>query len=123
MSRLEVFTDLYAQLTEVPINDMIGELFANNLLPGDHKATIKSLSTPKEKAQHFLDEVIKPSLKIGYTEQFDKLISIIESSDNPTLQFLAQQIRGRLPDVPAADLHSSSCEDKYMHGIIIMDRQ
>lgn len=113
MSRLEVFTKFYVRLTELPINDIIGELYANNLLPGDHKSKVKSLSTPKDKAQHFLDEVIQPSLKIGYTEQFDILISIMESSDNGTLKHLAKEIRKCLPDLSTAVLHSNSDKGKH----------
>lgn len=94
MSRmLEIFKEFYENLTALPINDMTEKLYANNLLPGDHKAKVQSLSTPKEKAQHFLDEVIRRSLESGYTEQFDKLISIMESSDDPTLKHLAKEIR------------------------------
>ena len=92
---------------------MIGELYTNNLLPGDHMPKVESLSTSKAKAQHFLDEVIKPSLKIGYTEQFDILINIMESSDNGMLKFLAQEIRECLPDLPTAVLHSSSDKGKH----------
>ena len=113
MSRLEVFKKFYVRLTEVPINDMIGELYANNLLPGDHKPKVESLSTQKEKAQHFLDEVIKPSLKIGYTIQFDIFIRIMESSDNGTLKHLAKEIRKCLPGLSTAILDSNSDKGKH----------
>ena len=109
----KAFKEFYIKLMELPINDMIETLYANNLLPGDHKAKVKSLSTPKDKAQHFLDAVIKPSLEIGYTEQFEQLISIMESSDNRMLPFLAQQIRERVTGIPAAVLHSSSGKGKH----------
>ena len=101
------------RLTELQINDMIGELYTNNLLPGDHMPKVELLSTSKEKAEHFLDEVIKPSLKIGYTEQFDILINIMESSDNGMLKFLAQEIGECLPDLLTAVLHSSSDKGKH----------
>ena len=75
------------------------EFVANKLLPGDHKAKVESLSTQKEKAQYFLDTVIKPGLSIGYTEPFNKLIIIMESSDNGTVQFLAKEIQKRVVGV------------------------
>ena len=94
MSMLEVFKKFYEELTTaLPINDMTEKLYSNSLLPGNQKAKVQSLSTPKEKAQHFLDAVIRQSLEIGYTEQFDKLISIMKSSDDPTLKHLAKRIR------------------------------
>ena len=108
----KAFKEFHIKLTELPINDMIEELYTKNLLPGDHKAKVKSQSTPKEMAQHFLDAVIKPSLEIGYTQQFEQLISIMESSDNPALPFLAQQIRESMAGVPTAVLHSSSGKGK-----------
>ena len=96
MSMLAVFMEFYEKLTALPIDDMIEKLYANNLLPGDHKDKVQSPSlTPKEKAQHFLDGVIRRSLEIGYTEQFEKLISIMELSDDPALKHLAKKIRER----------------------------
>ena len=89
----KVFRVFYAKLSELSMNDLVAELYANELLPGDHKAKVESHGTQREKAQYFLDSVIKPSLNIGCTEPFNKLITIMESSDNYALQFLANQIR------------------------------
>ena len=118
MADVEAFTkafkEFYRKLTGLPINDMIEELYANDLLPGDHKDKIKSLSTSKEKAQYFLDAVIDSSLEISYTKDFDKLISIMESSDNPVLLFLAKEIREHVAGVPTAVLHSSSDKGKHV---------
>ena len=117
-SARDAFMQLYADLTEVlPMNQpqLKAELYTNNLLPGDHKAKIDSLNTQKEKAEYFLDAVIKPSLNIGYTEQFEKLICIMGASDNPTLRYLSNQIRGRVAGLPS--VLSSSSDGKGMHII------
>ena len=88
------FTAFYAKLTEaLPIKDLLAELYANKLLPGNHKAAVESLSTKIEKAQYFLDEVIKPGLNIGYIGQFNKMITVMESSDDPVVNYLAKQIQ------------------------------
>ena len=88
------FTKFYAKLTEaLPVNDLLADLYANKLLPGNHKAKVESLNTQKEKAQYFLDEIIKPGLSIGYTRQFNKMIYVMKSSDNPVVKYLAKQIR------------------------------
>lgn len=63
------------------------------LLPGDHKSSIDALDTQKQKAEYFLDHVIKPGLEVGYTEQFDKMLNVMETSDDPTVNFVADEIR------------------------------
>jgi len=107
----KAFTKYYAKLTEaLPMDDLLAELYANKLLPGDHKAKIESLNTRRQKAQYFLDEVIKPGLSIGYTGQFNKMIKVMESSDDRVVKHLAKQIQecvhGVSPD-------SSSSSDDY----------
>ena len=57
--------------------------------------------------------MIKPSFNIGYTEQFEKLICIMEASDNPTLRYLSNQIRGRVAGLPS--VLSSSSDGKGKH--------
>ena len=103
-----VFTEFYAKLTEtLPIKDLETELYANELLTDHHKAQVHSLTTKKEKARYFLDEVIKPGLNIGYTEQFNKMMSVLESSDDPVVKFLMKQIQEFVFD----GLHSTSSID------------
>ena len=89
-----VITKYYAELIEVlPIDDLLAHLDANKLLSSNHKAKVESLSTRKEKTQYFLDEVIKPGLSVGYTEQFNKMITVMESNDDPVVKHLVKQIQ------------------------------
>ena len=88
-----VLTKFYAELVEtLPINDVLADFRANKLLRGSHKTKLTSLSTQKEKAKYFIDEVIKPGLSIGYIEQFNKMIAVMKSSDDSTVKRLAKQI-------------------------------
>ena len=90
----KAFTKFYAKLTEaLPMNDLLADLYTKRLLPGNHKAKVESLSTQKEKAQYFLDEVIKRGLNIGYTLQFNGMITVMESSDDPVVKYLAKEIQ------------------------------
>ena len=50
------------------------------------------MATDKEKAQYFLDKVIKPGLQIDYTEQFDEMLLIMQSSDDPPVKYLADKV-------------------------------
>lgn len=88
------FKKFYPELIKVlPITDLLPEFFANDLLSGEQKAKIESQSTRKEKTGYFLDEVIKRGLDIDYTEQFNKMIFIMDSSDDDVTRYLAQQMR------------------------------
>ena len=87
------FIAFYAKLTETLPMNLLAELYANGLLPGNLKTAVESLSTNKEKAHYFLDRVIKPSLNIGYIGQFNKMITFMESSDDPVVNYLAKQIQ------------------------------
>ena len=94
------FTKFYNKLTEaLPMDDLLAEFSASKLLSGNHKNTLESLSTQKEKTQYFLDEVINPGLNIGYTGQFNKMINVMESSDDPVVKYLVKQIQEYVLDV------------------------
>ena len=88
------FKKFYKKLIEaLPMNDVIADFCAHTLLAGNHKSVMESLSTQKEKAQYFLDKVIKPGLHIGYIGQFSKMIDVMESCDDPVVKYLVKQIQ------------------------------
>ena len=92
------FEMFYEKLIQaLPINDLLSDLYASKLLRGNDKVKIKtkvkSLSTQKEKAKYLLNEVIKPGLSVGNVEQFNIMITVMESSDDHRLQRLAKQIQ------------------------------
>ena len=89
------FQKFYPKLAKVlPMESLLPEFYSNGLLPGNHKAKIDALHTQKEKAGYFLDYVIKPGLEVGYIGQFDKMLKIMETSDDPAVKFVAEEIRG-----------------------------
>ena len=89
----DVFTEYYSNLLEVlPMNLLVSTLYSKRLLSEDHKRKIDSSSTQREKSQYFLDNVINPSLKIDYTEQFDEMLRAMESSDDPAVKHLVGKI-------------------------------
>ena len=92
------FQMFYEKLIQaLPINDLLSDLYASKLLRGNAKAKVKtkveSLCTQKEKAKYLLDEVIKPGLSVGNVEQFNKMIAVMESNDDPVVKRLAKQIK------------------------------
>ena len=50
------------------------------------------MATDKEKAQYFLDKVIKPGLQIDYTKQFDEMLLIMQNSDDPPVKYLGNEV-------------------------------
>ena len=93
---LQVFQDHYVSLVQsLPLNDamFIARLYSKRLLPGNIKATLKSLPTPADKATEFLDQVIEPSLKNDDITPLKKLLTVMEDSG---LKRLAKTIRSEL---------------------------
>ena len=92
------FEMFYGKLIEVlQINDLLSDLYASKLLRGNAEAKVKtkveSLSKQREKAKYLLNEVIKAGLSVGNVEQFNKMITVMESSDDPVVKHLAKQIQ------------------------------
>ena len=105
---MDVFKQFYSELhTVVPmiINDLVTKLYADKLLSGNHKDCIDSLAKGKEKTKYFLDEVIKPGLEINYMKLFDEMLRIMESSDDPTVNYLVEKIHKFYtpPSMPSVD--------------------
>ena len=106
MSTSEVFKKFYVQLVKkLPINDTLftAELFANDLLPGDHKEHVESLPTKSDKASYFLDHVIKPSVTSDDGSSFDKLLNVMEDSDHQGVKELTKLIRTSLRERSNSD--------------------
>ena len=93
---VDIFKKFYSELTKVLpmiINSLVTKLYSDKLLSGDQKSTIDSIATGKEKTVYFLDEVIKPGLEINYTKLFDEMLRVMESSDDPTVNYLVNEIQ------------------------------
>ena len=99
-----VFQQYYCKLVEIlPMNDstFIAELVPHDLLPGDLKHQLKAQNTPKDKATHFLDNVIKPSVTSGVGNSFDQLLVVMKNSDYKTVKELHKLITDTLRDMTA----------------------
>ena len=109
-----VFQKFYPKLLKVlPISSLLSDFYSRGLLPGDHKANIDALDTQKRKAEYFLDRVIKPGLEVGYMGQFDEMMKVMESSDDPAVKFVAGEIREFISNESSLD---SRCQDSRTIG-------
>ena len=92
-NRKDVFKEFYPKLLEIiPISHLITQFYSRTLLSHDHKGKLDAMGTDKEKADYFLDKVIKPGLQIDYTKQFDEMLLIMQNSDDPPVKYLADEI-------------------------------
>ena len=84
-----VYKQFYVKLVNtLPMDDVtfIASLYSRDLLPGDTKLVINSLSTQAEKAAYFLDHVIEPL--VGFS-RLNKLLEVMENSGYSGLKELA----------------------------------
>ena len=70
----------------------IAELYTSDLLPGDLKNEIKSLTTSAKKAAEFLDRVIQPAVTTNGENMFNALLTVMRNSGNNDLIHLAENI-------------------------------
>ena len=94
-----MFRDFYPQLVEMlPMDDVtfLSKLYTVNLLPGNVKDQVQSMNTSADKAAHFLDHVIKPSVTTGVGSLLDDLIKVIEDGEYDGVKKLAKLIRHSL---------------------------
>ena len=111
---VNVFKKFYLELTKVLpmiINSLVTKLYSDKLLSGDQKSSIDSLATSKEKTVYFLDEVIKPGLEISYTKLFDEMLRVMKSSDDPTVNYLVNEIHkfSTSSSMPSAQAKGNYC--------------
>ena len=86
-----ILQHFYVELVRVlPLHDAMfrSELITAGLLPGNLKSEIKSMPTPAEKTEHFLDCGIKNEVS-----QFQKLVSVMEGYSDDNVQKLARHIK------------------------------
>ena len=70
----------------------VAELYSNDLLPGDLKNEIKSLTTSAKKATKFLDDVIQPAVTSNRNEMLNLLLMVMRNSGNNDVIQLAENI-------------------------------
>ena len=93
----EVYLRYYKEMVMVlPMNDadFIAHLYSQQLLPGDIKGQLESKSTKKDKAEHFLDNVITPAVYCNDITIFQGLLAVMENYGG-TVANLAKQIKSK----------------------------
>ena len=94
-SAAELFEYYYTALVySLPIKDadFLNELFKNDLLPGDLKTKLESLTLRNERSSYFLDNMIKVGLAVGDSRCFTTLLTVMKSSKYDNVKDLAKSI-------------------------------
>ena len=94
-SAAELFERYYRALVySLPIKDtdFLDKLPEHDLLPGDLKIKLESLTVHNERSSYFLDSVIKPGLAVGDSRCFTNLLTVMKSSKYDNVKDLAKSI-------------------------------
>ena len=103
MEHMKVYMEYMDKLVKaLPMDDITftTQLAKHGILPHSVAAHIKSLPTQSDKADHFLKNVIKPSLDIDETSEFDNLLTVMTSCGYAHVERVANKMK--------SDLHTQS---------------
>ena len=98
-SAMELFEQNYTALVfSLPMKDtdFIDDLLKHDLLPGDLKIRLESLSVLNERSSYFLDNVIKPRLAVDNRRCFVSLLTVMKCNKHGNVQDLAKKIEKEL---------------------------
>ena len=94
-----MYEKYFSNLVEVlPMDDVTfkAKLSKNNILPNGVDAHIESLPTVSEKADYFLKRVIKPSITISQTKEFNNLIATMKECGYAHVERLASEMKSEI---------------------------
>ena len=98
---MKVYQKYMEKLIKVlPMDDVTftAKLTTHEILPDEIDAHIKSLPTPAGKAEYFLINVIKKSLDIDETKEFESLITVMEKCGYPHVERFAKKMKSDLDE-------------------------
>ena len=81
----------------------LADLTQQNLFSGALKEEVMAASVRADASTCFLLKAIEPSLDVNDTEPFHKLLIVMESYDDPTINKLAKDIKDRITDSNKAE--------------------
>ena len=94
-SAVELFEYYYTVLGySLPIKDtdILDKLYKHDLLPGDLKIKLETLTEHYERSSYFLDNVIKPGLAVGDRNCFVSLLAIMRNCKDSNVKDLANRV-------------------------------
>ena len=98
-SAAELFEQYYTALVYLlPIkdDDFMSELHKHDLLPGDLRSILESLTAHNQRSSYFLDNVIKPALAVGNSRCLISLLTVMKGDKHDNVKDLAKEIEKEL---------------------------
>ena len=93
----KVLKQFHEQLSIIlPIDDLVQHLYSQDLLSKHHKDQLKKLTARDDKIRYFFDDMLDPSIRVGYLGLFDEMLSLMENSDDSVVKFIAKKIQSSL---------------------------
>ena len=82
----------YVELTELPINSILGALRAKEVILPWQKEEIEVISLERKRMEYLLDKIIIPSLNVQVSIKFEGLLEVMEQSEDVVFKRLAQKL-------------------------------
>ena len=79
----------YDVLVNCPVNQLLPSLYAKDVITHDDKKIMESKPLEKDRMMYLLDDVLIRSLNMGFGENYNRFIMVLEESDNSLVNELA----------------------------------
>ena len=87
---------MYHELTNLPMDSMLGKLLAKKVILEKEKEIIGSIPIKSDKMEYFIDNIINPSLANNVSEKFEGFLEVMEESGDPILIDMAKRVGMKL---------------------------
>ena len=88
----KIIREKYVELTRLPIESILGDLFAKEVITLQQKGMIQSLTSNRQKMEYLLDNIIIPSLDINIAEKLKGFMEVMEKSDDLILTEMSKKL-------------------------------
>ena len=85
-------TKSYVELTELPINSILGALRAKKIILPKEKEEIEAIPSQSKRMEYLLDNIIAPSIKAKVGIKFKGLLEVMEDSEDLVFNSVAQKL-------------------------------
>ena len=82
----------YVELTHLPINLMLGQLYAKGVITAREKQMIESIQMSNKKMEYLLDSIIIPSLLSNVTVKLKGFLEVMKESGDPVLLDMTKKL-------------------------------
>ena len=85
-------TELYTDITELPINKILGELLRSKVILDKEKEVIETIPLENKRMEHLLDKIIIPSLIVKVPVKYKRFLEVMERNEDVMFTSMAQRL-------------------------------